>query len=339
MRWIVTWGSRVICRLVAISALFVLSLGATPAAGYGIQALEKNWNICARQTQKREHEQRIPHRLLRAISLAEAGRWHPDTREISAWPWTVMAQGKGRFFETKQAALAWVRNLQAKGITNIDVGCMQVNLFHHGHQFPSLEHAMDPEHNTAYAAKFLRKKYTAARSWAVAAGHYHSTNPIKNTPYRRKVLKFWHGTSHQQKPQVMAKVMAEANQTKTASQEATPKRLSSPDLKLRLRRIKPEPFSIDSKRMKMLNTNFRQTLAGTPPAIQPKQEGGAHVQEQAQEQPPKNAPPTRFKSKRTLKKIIRRHGNGKLNNFAERRRTQLQQWRRTKAWRAHRVDG
>ena len=328
------WVYRVFFRVVGISALIVLSLGATPAAGYRTQATEdnkKNWNICARQTQKREHEQRIPHRLLRAISLAESGRWHPDTGEISAWPWTVMAQGKGRFFKTKQAALSWVRNLQAKGITNIDVGCMQINLFHHGHQFPSLEHAMDPEHNTTYAATFLRKKYTAARSWAVAAGHYHSTDPIKNTPYRRKVLSFWHGSSRGQKPK--------AKQVQTATNKATQKRHPSQNLKLRLRNFKPQPFAIDSKRMTMLNKKFRQTLAGTPSLegtppptpgeAQPKQPGGAQDQ----------VPPTQFKNRLSLNKIIRRNGNGKQSTFAQRRRTQLQQWRRTKAWRAHRVDG
>ena len=326
MRWVVTWLSRI----VGISAVVVQSLGATPAAGYGTQVLENNWTICTRQTQKREREQRISYRLLRAISLAESGRWHPDTGEISAWPWTVMAQGKGRFFDNKQASVSWVRKLQAKGVTNIDVGCMQVNLFHHGHQFPSLEHAFDPAQNTAYAAKFLRKKFNAARSWTVAAGHYHSTDPIKNTPYRRKVLQFWHGSSRNLKQQ------AKADTSKQKRTVASRKRSSRHDLKLLHLKSKQQNVAFDNKRMKMLNANFRRTLAGTPspnPDIQPTNRAPALAQNQTPVQP------TRYQSKRSLKTIIRRNGNGRRGTFAQRLRTQLQRWHRTRASRARRVDG
>ena len=42
-----------------------------------------------------------------------------------------MALGKDRFFSSKAAAITAVRKLQADGVRNIDVGCMQVNLKYH----------------------------------------------------------------------------------------------------------------------------------------------------------------------------------------------------------------
>ncbi len=315
-------------RFIGVWAFAALSLGAMPAAGYGTQAIENPWTLCARHTQKREREQHIPHRLLRAISLAEAGRWHPDTGEISAWPWTVMAERKGQFFDTKQAALDWVHKLQARGVKNIDVGCMQINLFHHGHQFPSLEHAFDPEYNTRYAAKFLKEKYAAARSWTIAAGHYHSTNSVKNTPYRRKVFQFWHGQSRQKdKKNQTGQQWAQQDTTRTLSpftKRSTKKKLSRPV---------SQRIAIDRKRTQMLNARFRQSNAGVFPKSTDSQSPVL--------QDPNTVPsqPAVFSSKRSLKKITRANGNGKIDTFTERRRTQLQQWRQTGAWRARKAGG
>ena len=316
-----------IVRIAGMGAILSLGLGATPAAGYGMQAIENNWTLCDRHTQKREHEQRIPHRLLRAISLAESGRWHPDTGEISAWPWTVMAQGKGRFFDSKQAALAWVRKLQNKGITNIDVGCMQINLFHHGHQFPSLEHAFDPEHNTRYAAKFLKEKYTAARSWTMAAGHYHSTNAEKNTPYRRKVFQFWHGQSQhesqQQKPTRRLTHIAQQQRKTQVSRLAQKKQA-------RL-------VAINHYQMRKLNARFREAKRDViiqPAALQPsfsQRPNGKNNQS--------NTLPSKRLLKQSLKKIAHLKSSKKEKAFSKRRRAQIQQWRRGGAWQIRRNDG
>jgi hypothetical protein len=56
------------------------------------------------------------------------GPWDKISRSGFAWPWTVTAHGRGQFYPSKQAAIAAVRKLKAKGVKNIDGGCMQVNL-------------------------------------------------------------------------------------------------------------------------------------------------------------------------------------------------------------------
>lgn len=149
------------------------------------------WKLCDSQTHKVEREKGIPLYLLKSISLAETGRWDRQKRENVAWPWTVTALGVGNYFQNKFEALKYVRFLQANAITNIDVGCMQVNLHYHGDAFASLEDAMDPATNVTYAAKYLKGLYQSARSWTKATGFYHSKTPKHFQVYKLKVLKYW----------------------------------------------------------------------------------------------------------------------------------------------------
>jgi hypothetical protein len=84
--------------------------------------------VCESAIAQQERAQRIPPQLLHAISIVESGRWSKGEQENTAWPWTVMAEGKGRYLPSKSAAIREVRALQRRGIRNIDVGCMQVNM-------------------------------------------------------------------------------------------------------------------------------------------------------------------------------------------------------------------
>ena len=149
--------------------------------------------LCERATARWERISEVPPKLLTAISLAESARWSKQKKRIRAWPWTVTSGGPGSYFPTKVAAMAEVQRLQAQGVTNIDVGCMQVNLHFHGHEFNSTSHAMDPDINVAYAAKFLTQLRRDADSWGEAAGYYHSRTPERTEYYRGKVEKFWAG--------------------------------------------------------------------------------------------------------------------------------------------------
>jgi len=178
-----------ILRIVAglTAALFVpLSAPAAPA-----QVIGNDWKLCNSQTLRVEQEKGIPPYLLKSISLAETGRWDRQKQANVAWPWTVTALGVGNYFPNKTEALEYVRFLQANAITNIDVGCMQVNLYYHGGAFASLEDAMDPATNVTYGAKYLTGLYRSSRSWTKAAGFYHSTTPKRAQNYKLKVLKYW----------------------------------------------------------------------------------------------------------------------------------------------------
>jgi hypothetical protein len=155
------------------------------------QVIGNDWKLCDSQTHKVEREKGIPLYLLKSISLAETGRWDKQKRANVAWPWTVTALGVGNYFQNKVKALKYVRFLQANAITNIDVGCMQVNLYYHGDAFASLEDALDPATNVTYAAKYLKGLYQSVHSWTKAAGFYHSKTPKHFQRYKFKVLKYW----------------------------------------------------------------------------------------------------------------------------------------------------
>jgi hypothetical protein len=114
---------------IVLSVVSFTALIASVAAAPGLPA--DPWRLCPEAIASQERTQGLPRHLLSAIALAESARKHPTFGKRMPWPWTVMAEGEGRYLPTKAAAIAEVRGLQARGIRNIDVGCMQVNLYHH----------------------------------------------------------------------------------------------------------------------------------------------------------------------------------------------------------------
>ena len=146
---------------------------------------------CGQETARQEKLQAIPDRLLHAISLVESGRWDAEHQATLAWPWTVMAEGEGRFLPSKEAAIAEVRKLQARGVRNIDVGCMQINLLAHPDAFASLDEAFEPRTNVAYAGRFLNDLYNQDGNWGQAGAHYHSQTPSEAMPYKAKLMGVW----------------------------------------------------------------------------------------------------------------------------------------------------
>ena len=84
-----------------------------------------------------------------------------------------------------------MQELRSQGRSNIDVGCMQINLGYHGHAFDSVAEALEPAVNVAYGAQFLRQLREETQSWSRATARYHSRNPKRGQAYREKVFRFW----------------------------------------------------------------------------------------------------------------------------------------------------
>ncbi len=148
--------------------------------------------VCANAVAATEQSYRLPRMLLHAVSLAESGRWDKKRRASIAWPWTVTSEGSGKFYPDRASAIAAVRELRARGIDNIDVGCLQINLMHHKSAFETIEQAFDPAINAAYAANFLKALRGDEGSWAHAVARYHSSNwESKGQSYWRKVYRLW----------------------------------------------------------------------------------------------------------------------------------------------------
>lgn len=179
-------------HVLRLSAILIIAVsGSVSALSATPEPEEPQAGPCALAIQIAERARSIPVHLLQAISLTESGRWSDHHDAFIAWPWTVMAEGKGRYLPSKEAALAEVRALQARGVTNIDVGCMQVNLYYHGSNFSSLEEAFDPVHNVAYATAFLLDLRERRHSWTKAVQEYHSTDRERQQRYQTKVMTAW----------------------------------------------------------------------------------------------------------------------------------------------------
>ena len=173
-----------------------LALTAVPAAAGNSQFSAEIGALCRAPIAQAERDRRIPRQLLAGVSLAESGRWHAAKKESFAWPWTVTSGKKSRYFESRDAAIREVQHLRSHGVSNIDVGCMQVNLRYHAAAFASLEEAFDPAANVAYAANFLIELHAETRSWTRSVARYHSSTPALGSAYFVRVTKLWQRERH-----------------------------------------------------------------------------------------------------------------------------------------------
>lgn len=191
------------------AAAAMLSLGVVLPAN-AADALIEGGRLCTQQFPIQEQKYNIPTHLLAAISTTESGRYHKGLGMSVPWPWTINVEGKGYHFASKAEVVAQTRNFMAQGYRSIDVGCMQVNLKHHAKAFRSLEEAFDPEHNVAYAAKFLRDNYADLGDWIKATAAYHSRTQSYGQRYLTQIERSWN--------KIVAKVAAaRASQGKTPS--------------------------------------------------------------------------------------------------------------------------
>ncbi|MEH6547953.1 MAG: hypothetical protein V7701_16060, partial [Sneathiella sp.] len=103
---------RITSLLIGCAAFWLINSSAV-AATFPQNSAEYE-DTCRSAVEKAEEENRLPKRLLTAISLTETGRWHAKRQEIIAWPWTVYAEGRGRYLPNKAAAVEEVIALKAK---------------------------------------------------------------------------------------------------------------------------------------------------------------------------------------------------------------------------------
>ena len=176
-------NSKSITDLVCAVTLAMAFVVAASSAAAGLGTAD----VCAKEAAVRERAARIPNGLLSAISVVETGRWDNVRKASFAWPWTVTAEGEGKYYPTKAAAIRAVRALRNRGLTNIDIGCMQINLHYHADAFASLSQGFEPSRNIAYAADFLNRLRERENSWTRAVQFYHSSTPENQQRYYKKI--------------------------------------------------------------------------------------------------------------------------------------------------------
>lgn len=144
-------------------------------------------DLCDQSIEQVADSSIVPREVIYKIARLESGR-HIDGRQVS-WPWSINNGGKGYFLKDKATALSTLAKLRAKGKTNIDVGCMQLNFRWHAGSFESLEQMMEPFDNVRYAVGYLEQLYKETGSWKKTVKFYHSRNVKFNTKYYAKYMR------------------------------------------------------------------------------------------------------------------------------------------------------
>ena len=126
-----------------------------------------------------EAKYNIPKNILKTIS----------TIESSKYPWTINVGGKGYMFNEKEKAINYTKMAVEKyGKTNIDIGCMQLNVKWHAHNFSSIKEMFEPSKNVEYAAKLLKSHFAQTKNWKEAVKRYHSLDQKHKEVYFAKFV-------------------------------------------------------------------------------------------------------------------------------------------------------
>lgn len=118
----------------------------------------------------------IPPYLLHAIAVTESGRRNRPN------PYAMNIGGRS-YFANSTADMERVVILNGTK-SNIDLGCMQVSLKHHGKKFTDWRSLLNPRTNVEYGAWFLRSLAKELGSWEAAVGAYHSRTSWRSANYR-----------------------------------------------------------------------------------------------------------------------------------------------------------
>jgi soluble lytic murein transglycosylase-like protein len=166
-------------RALAILApvLFTSSLAALPAVATAAHAAG---NICEREMRAASQKYDVPLGVLYAVGLTESG--HKESLQPNA----MNIAGTPYFAPSLDAALKRFADERTRGVTLIDVGCMQINHRYHGSHFASVAAMFEPHANVDYAARFLKQLRQREGSWTLAVARYHA-GPDNNPAQKQYV--------------------------------------------------------------------------------------------------------------------------------------------------------
>ncbi len=131
--------------------------------------------------QTTERQYGIPSGLLAAIAQVESG--------MNAH--AINVSGKSSVASGIYEASDLIANARDKGISNIDVGVMQINYRWHANGFANTQEMLNPKRNIEYAAKLLKSLKAKHGTWYEAVKYYHSAKPEHHKKYSRKVVMQW----------------------------------------------------------------------------------------------------------------------------------------------------
>ena len=127
--------------------------------------------------------------ILYAVALVESAK--VSKRIAKPWPWALNRQGRPFIPSSLAEAKDILGGALAKGIRNIDVGLMQVNIRWQGHRVRQPEDLLDPETNLRVGADVLAESIgSAPGNLILGIGRYHAGfhNDARAYRYGRRVF-------------------------------------------------------------------------------------------------------------------------------------------------------
>lgn len=165
-------------------------------------------NICGQYIEEISIQTNVPPEVLWSVARAES-----NLPNRGPWPWSLNIEGKSYYFKTHRNMIKFIeKRIKNKNYTrvSIDVGCMQINSFYHGHKFTDIYEMTNIYKNMLVGARYLRHLYEIKkrqfknkslpenRLWGYAVGDYHSKTNRRGASYIINAAKFlmthpsWH---------------------------------------------------------------------------------------------------------------------------------------------------
>lgn len=134
----------------------------------------------------------VPPWFLYGIALQESNMLFG--RRALPFPWTLNVKGQSKRYKSYDEALFALKEFVSRGLTSVDIGCMQVNWRWNAHRLQTLERALDPYSNIDAGAQILKAEFTATGDWFKTAMRYHAgaitpANQQRATGYATDVFK------------------------------------------------------------------------------------------------------------------------------------------------------
>jgi soluble lytic murein transglycosylase-like protein len=147
-------------RLAIPAAAFIFSAAQCVSAHAG--------DACEREMIRASRQHGVPIAVLYAVGLTESGR------RSSMQPYVLNIDGRSQDAASVREALMHFEEARRRGAKLIDLGCMQINHYYHGHRFESVEAMLDPVKNVDYAARFLKELRGREGDWTRAVARYNA---------------------------------------------------------------------------------------------------------------------------------------------------------------------
>ena len=169
--------SKILWQIKALFIVICLSLVSNNALAANNQIQGK----IKRLIEITEEQYGIPSGLLEAIAFVESG--------INSH--AINVAGKPVIATNNHEAMKVIADARDNGISNIDVGVMQLNYRWHFNAFANIQEMLNPKKNIEYAAEFLTRLKKQHGTWYGAICNYHSSKPDHQRKYSYKVVMKW----------------------------------------------------------------------------------------------------------------------------------------------------